>query len=454
MIIGRNAELNQLGNYYDRDKSQILVMYGQKYVGKTSLIKEFISDKPNYYFYCEPASEREQRYRLGCFLGNLGIKTLKYPTLSEVFSVFSKNHTQKKVIVFDEFQNILKSCPEFCDELISFIHSNWKTQEYLVILVSSSVGFVENSLVSKIGEAAFELSGFLKIKELSFNDLREYFSLYTNEDCALCWSILGGFPGLWKMFDEHLSVKENIIKNIISKNGPLYEVSKNLIDEELRETSVYNTILSALSEGRKKLNDLYEHTEFSRAKISVYLKNLMELEIVTKVFSVDSEGRENTCKGVYDISNKIIDFYYTFLFRNSSFLEMESPEEFFSLRIAPYLKNYVGKYYSEICKEFIERNNERKKLPITIERFGKWIGKQGDIDIVGESSEGKNLLALCIYDKAMLTYEDYEWLLYCAGKAKLSADYIYLFTGNRFDEKLSLEAKVRKNLKLYLLDNL
>ena len=63
MIIGRTSELNQLRNYYERDKSQILVLYGQKYIGKTALINEFTADKPGFYFLCEPASEREQKYR-------------------------------------------------------------------------------------------------------------------------------------------------------------------------------------------------------------------------------------------------------------------------------------------------------------------------------------------------------------------------------------------------------
>lgn len=454
MIIGRNKEIDQLSTYYDREKSQILVLYGQKYIGKTALIKEFMSDKPGFYFKCDPASEREQKYRLGAFLAGHSIKTLRYPEFSDVFECFGSKHSQKKVIVFDEFQNMIKSCPDFMDELISFIHSSWNNQEYLVILCSSSIGFVENSLVSKIGEAAFELSGFLKIKELSFNDLKDYFSYYTNEDCVICYSILGGVPGLWKMFDEKLSVKENIIKNILSPNGPLYNVAQNLVEDELRETGVYNTILFALSEGKNKLNELYEHTGFSRAKISVYLKNLMELELVSKIFSVDTEGRDNVLKGIYDISNNFVDFYYSFVYGNASFLEIESAEDFYSLHVQPTLKTFVNKYFFKICREYLERANDRSKLPVRIDRFGRWIGKQGTIDIVGEAENGKNILAICVYDKAMLTYEDYEWLLFCAGKAKLSPDYLYLFTGNRFDEKLSLEGKVRKNLKLMLVDNL
>lgn len=454
MIIGRNAELNQLGNFYDRDNSQIVVLYGQKYIGKTTLLKEFMQDKPGFYYVAEPASEREQKYRFGAFFAAHGIKTLKYPELSDIFESLSRSHTQKKVVVIDEFQNMIKSCPTFLDELISFVHSSWKTQEYLFILVSSSVGYVENSMVSKIGEAAFELSGFIKVRELKFEDMREYFSLYTNEECAICWSILGGVPGLWKMFDEKMSLKDNIVKKLIAKDGPLLNVAKNMVSDELRETNVYNTILSAISEGRHKLNELYEHTEFSRAKISVYLKNLMELELVYKVFSVDSEGRENAQKGIYDIANHLVDFYYTFLFRNSSFLGVESNEEFYALRVLPLLKQYVGKYYREICTEHLMKLNDRGRLPIKVERFGIWVGKPGVIDIVATAEDGKNILAVCIYDKPMFTYEDYEWLLFCADKAKLTPDYVYLFAGSRFDEKVNLEAKVRDSLTLCMLDRL
>lgn len=454
MIIGRTSELNQLRNYYERDKSQILVLYGQKYIGKTALINEFTADKPGFYFLCEPASEREQKYRLGLRLADLSVKSLKYPELSDVFEILGKKRTQKKVIVFDEFQNILKSFPGFFDELISFIHSNWNNQEYLVILASSSVGFVENSLISKIGDAAFELSGFLKLKELSFNDLRDYFSLYTNDDCAVTYSILGGVPGFWKMFDEHMSIKDNIVKNLLAKNGPLHNVARELVSEELRETSVYNTILCALANGKNKLNDLYEHTGFSRAKISVYIKNLMELELVEKLFSVDTEGRDNAQKGLYGISNKLVDFYFTFMFSHASYLETGSPEEFYRMCVTPGLKNYIDKYFDEICLEYLNRLNDKKKLPINVERFGKWIGKQGNLDILGRSEDKKYIICLCAYEKAMVTYDDYELLLYCADKAKITSDYIYLFAGGRFDEKLSLEAKVRKNLKLLLLDNL
>ena len=54
----------------------------------------------------------------------------------------------------------------------------------------------------------------------------------------------------------------------------------------------------------------------------------------------------------------------------------------------------------------------------------------------------------------MLTYSDYEWILDCAKQARISADYIYLYTASRFDEKLNLEAKVKPNLKLMMISDI
>ena len=48
----------------------------------------------------------------------------------------------------------------------------------------------------------------------------------------------------------------------------------------------------------------------------------------------------------------------------------------------------------------------------------------------------------------MYTYDDYEWLVFCAKKACVEPDYVYLFSVERFDEKLALEAKIKKTLRL------
>lgn len=45
MILGRASELNYLNTCYQRKNSQILVLYGEKNVGKTALLKRFAEEK-------------------------------------------------------------------------------------------------------------------------------------------------------------------------------------------------------------------------------------------------------------------------------------------------------------------------------------------------------------------------------------------------------------------------
>lgn len=454
MLIGRNLELKSLNTYYDRDNSQILVLYGEKNVGKTALIKEFMADKPGFYYCAKPASDRDQKYHMGQYLARLGIKTLKYPEYKDIFEAFNRKHSQKKVIVFDEFQNIIKSSPNFMAELIEYVHNSWNNQEFIFILVSSSVMFVENQLVSKIGDAAFELSGFIKLKGLSFDNMREYFPMYSIDECVYLWSVLGGLPGLWNYMDSKKSLKDNIIYNILSNKSLLYEYNEFYIGSSLREPIVYSTILSALSEGRTKLLEICEHTGFVRSKVSVYLKNLMELELVKKVYSVETEDNEYTQKGIYAIANHFVDFYFSFMYRNASELETLSVEEFYKTIVFPGLRTYANKYFNEVCLEYMAKLNSFNKLPITVDDFGKWVGKPGTIDIVGMSEDGKSVLALCEFDKPMVSYDDYEWLVYCAKRAHLPYDYVYLFTSGRFDEKLTLDGKIRNNVNLIFLENM
>ncbi len=454
MLLGRTSELKHLNTYYDQEGSQIVVVYGQKNVGKTALLMNFVQDKPHYYIRVRSASDRQIRYLWGQELAKDDIKLLKYPTFADIFKAIINTQTDKKVIIIDEFQYAIKASDDFMKELVNFVHSYWQSQNVMIVLCSSSIGWVENSMINKIGDAAYELSSFLKIKELSFEHMMEFAPGFSMESCIEAYAVLGGVPGLWEHFSDKISIKENIVRYILDPNCFLRFEGQRIVEDELRETNVYNTILSSIAQGHHKLNDLYLHTEFSRAKISVYLKNLMELELVEKVFSYDTEGKENTQKGIYRISNHFVDFYFTFIYPNLTDLETMMPTEFYKVHIAPKFKSYVAEYFRTVCKQHIEKWNKWGSLPIEIDRIGEWVGKIGTIDVIAQNEKGDTIVSICNWDKPLMRYDDYEWLLYCCKEAKIRVDYVYLFSVRRFDEKLNLEAKVKTNLKLISLEDM
>lgn len=453
MLLGRASELNYLNNYYNREGSQILIVYGQKYIGKTTLVKEFMQDKPNYYYLARACSEREQTYQWGSQLTFDGYPTDPFQSFHDILAKIAHRSTGKTVIVIDEFQHIVKVSDRFMKDLITFVHSQWNLNDVMVLLCSSSIGWIENSMITRIGEAAYELSGFLKIREMPFENIVERFPNFRVEECVEAYAILGGIPGLWNQFDDRLTIQQNICRNILDANSFLFEEGERLLTEQLREPSVYNTIMASIASGKYKLNDLYLHTEFSRAKISVYLKNLIELELVEKVFSYDTAGKENVQKGIYRISHPFVDFYYTYMYPHLSDLQTLSVGEFYNRYVAADFRKYVTGYFKRVCRQHLAKLNDRGRLPIELDTIGEWIGKNGSLDIIAQDQEGHTLIGLCNWEKPM-TYEDYENLLACAKKARIHADYIYMYTAFRYDERLNLEAKMKTNLKLVQITDL
>lgn len=453
MLLGRISELKYLNNYFDREGSQILVVYGQKYIGKTALVKEFMKDKLGYYYYAKACSEREQVYQWANQLQRDGYEIDPFPSFHDIFAKITRHSSGKKVLVIDEFQNIVRASDQFMKELVAFVHSQWNRDEVMVVLCSSSIGWIENSMITRIGDAAYELSGFLKIREMPFEDIIQRYPNFRIEECVETYAILGGFPGLWNHFDDRLTIQQNICRNILDANSFLFEEGERILTDQLREPGVYNTIMASIAAGNHKLNNLYLHTEFSRAKISVYLKNLIELELVEKVFSYDTAGKENVQKGIYRISHPFVDFYYTYMYPYLSDLHSLSVGEFYNRYVMPDFRRYVSGYFKKVCRQHLTKLNNRDKLPIMPDVIGEWVGKEGELDIIAQDEDGRTLIGLCNWEKPV-AYEDYENLLGYARKARINADYVYMYTAFRFDERLNLEAKIKSNLKLIQISDI
>lgn len=451
----RQSELKILNEYLLREGNQLLILYGEQGVGKTTLVKDFINERSNVCFFdCSVVSEREQLYLWSKKIQKENIQFAEYPSMSEFFDVVKGKSQQdeKQIIIFDEFQRIAKGSEEFINHLFTYFQTS--RNDIMVILCSSTVEWIENSMIKKFGLRAKNITGFLKVKELSFGDFVREFPQFTLNECLIGYSVFGGIPAIWKLLDKKLSLKENIIQNICNQNSLLFHYGEWIIERSLRETSVYNTILSAMANGKHKLNELYQHTGFSRAKISVYIKNLMELGILEKDNSIDTEGRDNLLKGIYSIKHPFVNFTYRFLFPNKEVLTEIGAEQFYQTYIKSELNSFAQNSFCNICREYIELENKKGNLPFLIKSVGKWTGKAGNIDILAFGEDGKTLIGLCNLDKPMMKFEDYEWLLFCAKQAKVSADYVYLISAGGFDEKLHLAQKSRANIRLLTPDKM
>lgn len=452
-LTGNEEELLELNDYYDKDGNQLIVYYGQRHTGMEEILTSFCQEKPAVFYRVRSCSEREQRYLWGAELRDQGAEISEFPTYKEIFEAMVDRPTHKKVIVISEFHELIKESDTFIASLIEFIHNQWNIQPVMVILASGSVGWVENSMLSKMGKHALEISGLVKCHERDFFEFAGAFSRLHGKRLVETYSVFGGFPGLWKHLDDGVDIRKNVCKYVLSDTAMLQREAERIVDENLRETNVYHTILLSLANGNNKLNDLFKHTEFSRAKISVYLKNLIEQEIVEKVESFAS-GWENTQKGIYRIKHPFVNFYFRFIVRHESQLQMMGPEAFYDAYIAPGLNDFISKAFPNICRQWIDRESYEGRLPLSINEEGEWIGKVGNIDCIARNEYGDTLIASCNWNQKGFPLEDFELMVFCAKKAKVRPNYVYLFSSTGFAEELEMVAEGQENLHLITLDEL
>jgi AAA+ ATPase superfamily predicted ATPase len=245
-----------------------------------------------------------------------------------------------------------------------------------------------------------------------------------------------------------------------------------LLRQELRETALYNTLIEAVALGSTRLNDIYTKTQLDKTKISVYLKNLIELEIIQRDFSVTSGDKEkaSALRGLYRISDNFFRFWFGFVFTNLSDLEAGDAEGVYRHFVLPQQSEFSAPVFERICRDFTAKLNREGRLPFRAAKIGRWWGKAArietteageprrvsydtEIDVIAVDRGMKNiLLGECKFRNSEMTLRDLEGL---AGKyTPPDATVSYcLFSKSGFSRALIDEASANPRLSLFTLSD-
>lgn len=392
MFTGRTQELERLEAFYASERSGIVVLYGRSGIGKTALTRRFLQGKQAGYYTARRVTTKEQFL---CMKQEW--KTEEASDFYEAFTALYASYAVggKFVLVLDEFRNLLEDSTEFLAAFLRFYAEHHGDGTLLVLLLSSSVSWVENEMTGVLGNAARLVQGFIKLKEFSFMELAGYHKGSSVQENIYTGAVLGGIPAYLRLWNEKDSFKDNIVRLFLSEDAPLFEEAERYLKKELRELSAYNTILAALAQGKYKLNDIYAQTGFSRAKISVYLKNLTELDCTEKLFSFDTSEQRSVQKGLYRIREPFLRFWYRFVYPNLSEIALGHGEQVYETCIAPQLTEFVQESFSDVCSEYLQVMNRYGQLADSYGSFGVWYGKIGKIDVAAKTAQGNCLVGFC-----------------------------------------------------------
>lgn len=475
MFIGREAELDFLKDRYNEPRGQLIVLYGRRRIGKTETLREFCKDKPHVFYSCTQSTDKVQLAKFSKHLMKQNIPAKQYISEfadweSAFRSILELPYGDvKKLIVIDEFPYMCKGNKSIPSILQSLWDSEFKDQNVMIILCGSAMSFIEKELLAEKNPLYGRATGIYKMTEMGFYDAAKFFPDYTDKDKVLAYSILGGIPHYLLQFNPKQSVAENIRKNILRKGCVLYSEVDFLLHQELRETPVYNSIIEAVALGNTKLNEISQKSLIDdTSKTSVYLKNLMELGIVEREFSVDSKTKEkaNANRGIYRLTDNFFRFWYTFGFASISQLEDGDVDGVYDFAIAPSLHEFASFAFEDVCREFVKELQKANKLPFRCSQMGRWMGKttvrdktvssglrtaETEIDLLGIGKDAKEyLVGECKFKNVPFDYSEYLDTIAKLTPLKDKALFYYaLFSESGFDENIIKEADNTDRLKLY-----
>ena len=479
MFIGREAELKFLNDKYSNAGGQLIVLYGRRRVGKTETLREFCKGKPHVFFSCTQTTDPVQLRNFSSRMLKENIPAKNYIT---EFADWEKAFRavldlpygdQKKLLVIDEFPYMCRGNKSIPSILQNLWDAELRNSNVMIILCGSAMSFIEKELLAEKNPLYGRATGIYKMKEMGFYDAAKFFPDYSARDRVLTYAVLGGIPHYLRQWDSELSVAKNIKHNILTKGCILYSEVDFLLHQELRETPIYNSIIEAVALGNTKLNDISQKSLVEdTSKTSVYLKNLIELGIVDREFSVDAKTKEkaNSNRGIYRLTDNFFRFWYAFGFANFSQLEDGDVDGVYEYVVEPALHEFASFAFEDVCREFVREMQKKNELPFRYSKMGRWFGKttvrdekaanglrmaETEIDLLGIDRDAKQyLVGECKFKGTPFSYTEYLDTMAKLAPLKETAKFYYaLFSESGFDKRIANCAEGGK-IQLYSLDQI
>lgn len=452
MFVGRQKELEQLDKFYSRQGLQIISVYGRRRVGKTLLLKTFAEDKRCLFFAAEETTDRINLEKISAVYGELieqPVGTIEsWENIFENLDRLSKK--ERIVIVIDEFPYLQSSNSGFLSKFQHIIDNILVESNVLLILCGSSIAFMESELISHKSPLFGRLDGQVYVKPFDYYDASKMMGSYNHLEKLETYFILGGIPQYLKKFDYTVALESNIIDRILDATEELFNAPTNMIKQELRVPTVYNAILSVVSEGASRSNEINTKIGVSSTVGQNYISTLVNLHLLKKEIPVGSDSKRKT---LYSIDDGLFNFVYGLCYKYKSAIELGLGKAIYQDEIVKRMETYFGKRFEVACLEYVQRLNEKLKLPGIVLEIGRWWGsdpktkREEEIDIVGFGS-GFGLYCECKYRNQPVGTDVFQSLVNKSYLIPREAMYYFLFSKTGFTDALSQLAKENPHIQL------
>ncbi len=393
-FVDRIDEAARLKDALAREKSSLVVMYGRRRLGKSTLIKRVLSDN-DVYFLADRSESQHQRTLLAKVIAQVfaDFEKLTYPDWESMFRAINYRTDKRFTLYLDEFPYLVEQSPELPSVLQKLIDE--KQLKYNLVLCGSSQNMMYGLFLDSTAPLYGRADEIMRLAPIRLPYIQEALNLDAMSAIEE-YAVWGGVPRYWELRENRNSLSDALWHNILSVNGTLYEEPIKLFQDDVKDIVKTSTIMSYIGAGANRLSEIAARCNEPATNLSRPLKKLIKLGFLEKdvPFGIDEK---NAKKSIYKIADPFMVFYYQFVVPNRSFIELgrRLPIE---QALNAHFSKYVSMQWEKLCRDAVTGNLVNG---VVYGKAKRWWGsvlnedkkpEQVEFDVMAESLDKKYLL--------------------------------------------------------------
>ena len=447
MFFGREEELQLLEKRYNSDNFEFGFVYGQRRIGKTSLLDEFGKKHKTLMFFISDSDDisirKDLSNQLFSFLGKTGLGA--FDNWESFFLGIKQAFNNEKVmIVFDEYPNAIighdgkRKKTDFDEKLQNAIDHVFKDTKLSIVIMGSNVSFMKNIVEDKTGPLYKRHTFSLFISKLKWEDALKFVNKMSIDDQIKVLSLTDTYPYYLSHIDQKLSFDDNLNSFFFNRDSLITIDPTYMISSNMNVSGFYVGILRCLSQRINTIKEISDSLHTETGKVSLYINELIKGGVVTK--STYFNSIRNT---YYEINDRMTSFFFRFVqpyvehIRLGNGEKIKEKEEY-------AISDFINRAYEKLCITYIKHLNNLGKLENFYLEFSNFkadktsLGRSVEIDILAEEKDDL-LIGECKFSKNLKgtdVYNDMKEDIKIKPLDRYKNTNFYIFSHSGFKDEL------------------
>lgn len=397
-FVGREKELKFLKEKYNSEKSEFIIIYGRRRLGKTKLLQESIKNNKNslYFLLTKETPEINLiRFKdiLSKVLNNSLLNDIIANSWEEYFSKIKDLLPEDFTIIFDEIPYLFSQNKSIISQFQKIYDEYLLNKKINLILCGSSISIMDE--ISSYSSPLYgRRTGKINLKAFNIIETKSYLSKIKNlEEIFKYQLIFGGIPYYLKQINQDLSFEDNISNLFLSDLSIFDDEVSFLLKEEFREVRNYISILRSISKGYNTLTRIAENSLIERSTLSKYLISLEKLDLISQ--NISFFDKENSKKTIYKINDNFIFIWFSIFEKQKQYMINDLTKKNIISQLIPQNLGYL---FEKECKIIL--SNRYFKI-------GSFFNKEGvEVDLVCENEDKSLDVYECKFKKGINEKEE------------------------------------------------